>query len=78
MLAPFSIEELSDEMSYPPIKDRNQKKKRNIKPLILIILAILVILVGIFFGYVSDFYKGVSEKTPGFNQGMNHVSNAPH
>ena len=58
MLAPFSIEELSDEMSYPPRKDRNQKKKRNIKPLILIILAILVILVGIFFGYVSDFYKG--------------------
>ena len=24
------------------------------------------------------FYKGVSEKTPGFNQGMNHVSNGPH
>lgn len=25
-----------------------------------------------------QFYKGVSEKTPGFNQGMNHVSNGPH
>ena len=24
------------------------------------------------------FYKGASEKTPGFNQGMNHVSNGPH
>ena len=26
----------------------------------------------------TAFYKGVSEKTPGFNQGMNHVSNGPH
>ena len=24
------------------------------------------------------FYRGVSEKTPGFNQRMNHVSNGPH
>ena len=31
-----------------------------------------------FWTNAERFYKGVSEKTPGFNQGMNHISNGPH
>ena len=43
-------------MSYPPRKDRHQKKTRKVKPILITVLGLIVVLVGTFFGYVSDFY----------------------
>lgn len=43
-------------MSYPPRKDRHQKKTRKVKLILITVLGLIVVLVGTFFGYVSDFY----------------------
>lgn len=43
-------------MNYPPRKLQHNKKKRKIKPVLITVLTILVIALGIFVGYVSDYY----------------------
>ena len=43
-------------MTYPPRKDRHQKKTRKAKPILITVLGLLVVLIGIMFGYVSDYY----------------------
>lgn len=43
-------------MSYPPRKDRHQKKTQKVKLILITVLGLIVVLVGTFFGYVSDFY----------------------
>ena len=43
-------------MTYPPRKDRHQKKTRKVKPIIITVMALLVLIFGLFIGYVSDYY----------------------
>lgn len=43
-------------MNYPPKKEIHQKKTRKTKPILLTILAIIIILFGVFIGYVADYY----------------------
>ena len=43
-------------MTYPPRKDRHQKKTRKVKPIIITVMTLLVLIFGLFIGYVSDYY----------------------
>lgn len=43
-------------MTYPPRKDRHQKKTRKVKPIMITVMALLVLIFGLFIGYVSDYY----------------------
>ena len=47
---------MSDKMNYPPRKNQHQKKTQKAKPILLTVVGLIVVLIGIFFGYVSDFY----------------------
>lgn len=43
-------------MTYPPRKERKRKKTRKIKPIIIAVLTLIVLMIGVFIGYVSDYY----------------------